>query len=72
MSMRTYDVEVARSISVTVPVRARSAAEAIEKAGQTGFPLPPRDEWAGGKDWSYVAYGPGGRRLAEFDSRYDS
>lgn len=47
-----FQVEVTRSITTTVEVEAGSAAEAAAKVSRADYPLPPRDEWYGHKDWS--------------------
>ena len=59
----TYQVEVTRSISVTVTVSADSAEAALEQVSRRDFPLPPRDEWDGHKDWEYTVYDADGGEL---------
>jgi hypothetical protein len=65
--MPKYDVEVSHTITVTVPVQADSPAKAHETVSRRDFPLPPRDQWTGGKDWSYVVYGEDGTKLGGDD-----
>jgi hypothetical protein len=52
---KIYAVEISRTISTIVTVEADSAASAVERVNRTDFPLPPRDEWSGHKDWAYRA-----------------
>ena len=64
----TYQVEVTRSISVTVTVSADSAEAALEQVSRRDFPLPPRDEWDGHKDWEYTVYdADGGELISTWD-----
>jgi hypothetical protein len=65
--MPTYDVEISHSITTTVPVEADSPEEAYEVANKQDFPLPSRDEWTGGKDWTYVVYSADGDELGRDD-----
>ncbi len=49
--MQEFEVEVRRTISTRVTVTASSEQEAVDLVGRRDFPLPPRDEWDGHKDW---------------------
>jgi hypothetical protein len=49
-----FSVEVRRSITVSVQVRAASGEAAAEIVNRSGYELPPRDEWSGEKDWQYT------------------
>jgi hypothetical protein len=63
--MPTYTVTLTRSITVDVTVDADSPEEAATKANQHSFPLPPRDEWTGVKDWRFEVYDDNGGLLHE-------
>lgn len=49
-----FTVEIRRSITVSVQVRAADGEAAAEIVNKRGYELPPRDEWAGQKDWQYT------------------
>ena len=70
----TFEVEVTRSITATVGVQALSAQAAWSKVTDRDYPLPPRDEWTGSKDWQIVVYDPAGRELGrdDGDGYYDT
>ena len=66
--MPKFEVEVQHSISVTVTVEAADADAAHEIVNTRDYPLPPRDEWNGHKDWSYlVSDAETGEELAEYN-----
>ncbi len=58
--MSKFQVEVSRTIVVTVPVEAASPQAAVALVDDWHFTLPPRDSWSGQKDWRYVVYGDDG------------
>jgi hypothetical protein len=60
---KDYQVEVSRTISVTVTVAADSPEHALEYVNTVSFPLPARDEWSGHKDWAYTVYDGDGCEL---------
>ena len=65
--MPTFDVEVTRSITATVRVEAATGEDAWSKVNRRDYQLPPRDEWAGSKDWQFVVYDQAGRELGRDD-----
>jgi hypothetical protein len=67
-STPTWDVEVARTISTTVRVHAATAEDAAALVNRHDFPLPPRDEWTGHKDWRFRVYDKTGAEVYEQDS----
>lgn len=62
---RKFTVEVTRSLSCTIEVNAESPSAALDQVSIASYPLPPRDEWQGHKDWSYVVYDKRGNVLEE-------
>jgi hypothetical protein len=56
-----------RSIECDVPIEANTPEEAAEQVNSTAFPLPPRHEWYGIKDWSYRVYDQGGNEVHELE-----
>jgi hypothetical protein len=64
-SMPQWEVELSRTISTTVAVHAPTAAAAAELAERHDFPLPPRDEWSGHKDWAVRVYDQEGEEVYE-------
>lgn len=50
---RTFIVTISRTMSIDVTVEADGADAAVTIVGRHDFPLPPREEWTGHKDWSY-------------------
>jgi hypothetical protein len=63
--MPTYNVTVTRSLSVNVQVEATDGEKAIDIVNADSFPLPPRDEWDGNKDWTYWVEDSTGKMVAE-------
>lgn len=61
--MAKYEVEISRTITVTVPVQADSPEQAHETVNKREYALPPRDQWTGDKDWRYVVYDDDGNEL---------
>jgi hypothetical protein len=66
-SMPTWDVEASRTISTTVTVHAAAAEAAAALVNRHDFPLPPRDEWNGHKDWILRVYDQDGNEVYEED-----
>lgn len=64
---QVFQVELSRTISTTVTVRAASAEAALDIVDSRDFPLPSRDEWDGHKDWRYVVYDADGDEVGERD-----
>jgi hypothetical protein len=63
--MARFSVEVRRSIVTTVDVEADTPEAAIDKVDRHDFELPPRDEWSGVKDWSYLVMDEDGNEVLE-------
>jgi hypothetical protein len=66
-SLPQWEVEVLRTISTTVAVHATTAQAAAELVDRRDFPLPPRDEWSGHKDWTVRVYDQEGEEVYELD-----
>jgi hypothetical protein len=66
-SMPSWEVEVSRTISTTVTVHAPTAENAAALVDRRDFPLPPRDEWTGHKDWLVRVYDQDGAEVYEQD-----
>jgi hypothetical protein len=64
-SMPEWEVEVARTISTTVTVHAATAEDAAELVDRRDFPLSPRDQWEGHKDWVLRVYDQDGTEVYE-------
>lgn len=65
--MTKYTVYATHSITATVEVEAASPEAAAEMVNRRDFKLPPRDEWAGSKDWEYAVFSPDGTELGRDD-----
>lgn len=66
-SMPSWDVEIGRTISTTVTVHAATAQDAAELVARRDFPLPPRDQWEGHKDWWLRVFDQAGEEVYEQD-----
>jgi hypothetical protein len=66
-SLPAWEVEASRTISTMVTVHAATAEAAAELVNRRDFPLPPRDEWSGHKDWVLRVYDPDGNEVHEQD-----
>jgi hypothetical protein len=66
-AMPEWEVEIARTISTTVTVHAATAEDAADLVGRHDFPLPPRDDWDGRKDWWLRVYDQDGAEVYEQD-----
>lgn len=69
--MRKYQIEIRRTISTTVDVEAESASAAIDVVNKHDFPLPPRNEWDGMKDWEYAIVAVDGVTVEDGDDPED-
>ncbi len=62
--MPKFTVSITHSISVDVDVEADTAEGAIDKARRADFPLPPREDWSGLKDWQFQVFNDKGDLIA--------
>lgn len=63
-----YDVTISHTIETTVQVEAATPEAAAERVNDRTYPLPPRAEWEGMKDWRIVVRDPAtGDELHESD-----
>lgn len=54
--MTIYNVEIIRSIAVTVQIEADDPQAAVKIADHRDFPLPVIDSWEGLDGYEYVVY----------------
>jgi len=62
-----FVVNVRRSIECDVRVEADTPEQAAEQVNTTTFPLPPREEWSGIKDWLYRVFDEDGTEVHELE-----
>jgi len=62
-----YEVEVRRTVSTTVKVRATSPLSAIDTVNDVSYPLPPVQEWDRHKDWVLRVYDSDGNEVGEVE-----
>lgn len=68
--LEDYEVEVQRTITTTVKVRARNEASAAKQVDNTSFPLPGLDDWETLGDYTYIVREPdSGEQLYEGDAQ---
>lgn len=68
MDRQEYEVEVRRTITTTVKVRASTPLSAARIVDNLSYPMPPATEWETIKGWEYIVY-KDGVRLYEGDAQ---